>query len=344
MLTKTRWWVISMALGCCAAPAGAAYAGRFHFTSIDVPGRASSQAMGVNDRDEVVGYATVGGSNASQNFAWSKGKLTQAPASGNSADNGLFAINDHGWTIGIDFGGGFGWDDSGYVWRFGSTASQPLKGPAGYNLVPAGINAGNVVVGTAWSSSGGKITASGYIAHGNRVELLSAPNLPGATEFVAINDAGLIAGASFTAPFFGYGFTYSHGTYTPVLPPGASASTILFVSPGGIVGGWYSGLAGSPNAIGFTWDGATYTSYSQASSNFNEVVGIGPQGQIFGNSATAFVVVNKRYHPISFPGAAVTSISAVGANGTIVGSYNDSNGMTHAFIATCAASRAPCAR
>jgi len=335
---------MSISLACCAAPAGGAYAGRFHFTSIDVPGQASSQALAVNDRDEVVGYATIGGSNASENFAWSKGKLTQAPASGNNDISGLFAINHVGWALGIEFGGGFAWDDSGYVWRFGSKTSQPLKGPAGYNFVPAGINAGNVIVGTAWSSSGGKIQASGYIAHGNRVELLSAPDLPGATEFVAINDAGLIAGASFTAPFFGYGFTYRNGTYTQVLPPGASASTILFVSPGGIVGGWYSGVAGSSNPIGFTWDGTTYRSYSQASSNFSEVVGIGPQGQIFGNGATAFVVVNKRYFPISFPGAAITSINAVGANGTIVGSYNDANGMTHAFIATCAASHAPCTR
>jgi len=342
MLQRTLWWPLALAAACCTAPAGYAYAGRFTFTSIDVPGQGSSQALAVNAKDEVVGQATMSGSNAYANFAWSKGTLTQAPASGSNYISSLIGINDRGWAVGFKLGGGFGWDDNGYVWRSGSPAIQPLKGPAGYNFVPGGINSGNVIVGTAWSSSGGKITSFGYIAHGGRVELLSAPALTGATEFVAINDAGLIAGAQFNAPFFGYGFTYSNGTYTSVIPPGAQASTILFVSPSGVVGGWYRDQ--SNNTLGFTWDGTTYTSYAPPASNFTEVVGIGPQGQVFGNGNTAFVVVDGRYYPISFPGrgTTATSISAVSANGTIVGSYNDANGMSHAFIATCPARHAPC--
>ncbi len=332
---------------CFFAVSGTAWAGQFTFTSLDVPGQSSSVVLGLNDRDEVVGTAATNG--VSTNFAWAQGVFSQAPTATDGNDIGeLTAISNRGWTVGAQSVTNY--QDGAYSWRFGSATSQPLKEPRNWNVRPTGINSGNTVIGVALRTVNNNVHSTGYVAHGTKIDLVAPPNSEEGAWLTAINDAGLIAGGHGGGP--GTGFTYSNGVYSDVLPPGAVHSIIGFVSPAGVVGGYY--IVKAFTEFGFTWDGSNYTTYLPPGTSSSSVIGVGPQGQVVGtsgrNEGPSFVFYNGKYYAINFPAAMApngvrsTMISAINARGTIVGTYFDEQYTLHAFIATCPPRHAPCTR
>ena len=74
------------------------------FTTLSVPGASATQALGVNDRDEVVGVYTVGSGAAAtmHGFTWQPGRGFQTVddphGAGTTTVNG---VNDHGQLVGF---------------------------------------------------------------------------------------------------------------------------------------------------------------------------------------------------------------------------------------------------
>ena len=96
---------------------------------------------------------------------------------------------------------------------------------------------------------------------------------------------------------------------------------------------------------GFTWDGTKVTTYDDLNSDGNtSLIGIGPQGQIYGNMGQyGLVYLDDTYHPFTVPSQtdAITQITSFSADGSIVGVNR--GGLTKGFVATCPPRHVPCA-
>jgi hypothetical protein len=340
-----------LALACGALlGAPAAHAGRFTFTILDVPGQLDTYALGLNDRGEVVGYSDSSAGQA--NFIWSNGVFSHAPAYGGNSVTQLNAINDRGTAVGFSVGAYGSYDTAiGYAYDVHTGVTTPIPVVPGYTMFPTGINATGTVAGNAYIFDGRRYESYGFMAHGSTAKLLAPPNGKRSTLVSAINDAGRVVGDY--GAYRNLGFTGLGRAYAAVNPPGSTGTAVTFVSPGGIVGGLY--YDASYGTHGFTWDGSTYKVYDGAGESAPATVGVGPQGQVFGNTSiyaansgpgSGFVVVGGKTYPIAVSSdpATATVITAVNANGDLVGTYRDANAITHGFIATCPPRHSPCTR
>jgi hypothetical protein len=221
----------------CASSAPVAAATSYAFTTLNAPNSlGTTEAYGINDAGQVVGYFGVDG--AYQGFVESGGTFTTLDAGPNETEPA--GINNAGEVVGSFFNGGA----HGFIESHGEFTI--LTAPADpYATFAYGINNSDVVVGfnfyDSFVESGGVYT----VLHDPEAEIYGVSD---STLGNGINDAGDIVG-SFADASGIHGFTESGGVYTTLDVPAASRTFALGINNAGEVVGQF--LDGSGEQHGF---------------------------------------------------------------------------------------------
>lgn len=195
------------------------------FTSIDVPGAATTFGQGVNDDGKIVGF-----------FGRDAGEIAGGMNHGFLLDAGVFTqIDAPGTTTGQVFTSALSINDRGQIW--GTFDDDPeadltrhgflLEEEGGFTRVDppgstatshGGINDGGQIVGVFLDAGG---AFHGFLLDGGAFTQF---DVPGAVDTSAegINDRGQIVGQLFTdRPGQPRGFLLDDGVFTPIDVPGA---------------------------------------------------------------------------------------------------------------------------
>jgi hypothetical protein len=160
------------------------------------------------------------------------------------------------------------------------------------------------------------------------------------------NPEGTSVGSYTDTSFVTHGFTLtSKGVTTSFDPPGSTLTIPNFISPQGVIVGVY--LDSGNVSHGFILDGTKYTSVDAPGATGTTLSGISPSGEISGFTCSdpacgnlgtpstnhSFVISKKGdYTFFDPPGAVSSTASTVNPSGAVVGTYTDSNGVTHGYL------------
>jgi uncharacterized membrane protein len=295
MRASTRLGV-ALAIGWVAS--GASATTIYSFTTLDVPGAASTAASGVNDAGQIVGsYADASGSHG---FVWDGTTYTALDFPGATA-TAAGGINDGGAIAGTYTASGrtYGFVKEGATYRSFEVPPEEVFG-VHFETRANAINDGGVVVGSTsfLSDTQGSYSTSGVgSTQAWNVFLSDTFTTSGA---FGINDAGEIVG------FVNYGYPGTQGYWID----GGALTT--FAVPD-------AGEFGDTLARGIN-DAGQIVGQFYASASFQH-----PHG---------FVKEGDLYTQLDVPDAAATMPYAVNDAGWIVGSFRDAAGVTHGFLAT----------
>jgi hypothetical protein len=257
-------------------------------------------------------------------------------------------------------------------WILAKSSSAPvLIDFSGAPFIPShgsttrAINARGDIVGRYFDASG---HSHGYLLSGGVFSSIDAP-FPGTTDTDArgINNVGTIVGeydVPTNVPGLGTvpvptGFMRdAAGNFTQIDFPNSTATIARGINDSGDVAGWYIVVTNaSPFTIAvhaFLLSKGTYTSFDVPGATGTIANGVNEQGEITGSYTTTAVTIksvlgdsvnNSRGYVRSADGASFTLIDFPGAldtdcrggfnpRGDLVGTYTDSGGNEHGFLAT----------
>jgi hypothetical protein len=305
----------------------------YNFTELTAPaGSGGITALGINDAGTVVGYYN----GTKQGFMETNGVFTPLsdPLGGIGAI--VTGINDSGTVVGYygDATGFHGFTESNGNWN---TLDAPLWGSGHLGTFVEGINNDGTVVGYNWSNEG--FTE----ANGVYTQLIAPNASPNSNlEPSGINDNETVVGTYDTAsqnntsPI--QGFMETNGVFTPLSNPLATGSGVPAVGGGPL-------SPGRTDPLGIN-DNGTVVGYYDVYIPVQECL---PGTCIFTNypGENGFIYSNGVWTTIDDPNAINgianqgTWITGINNEGTIVGNYDVSNGVSVAFIATAAVPEPP---
>jgi probable HAF family extracellular repeat protein len=245
-----------------------------------------SQANGINNRGQVVGYSTtrfpafLDEITPWHAFVWENGKWTDLGTLGGPNSNSVAAgINDGGQVVGwYDFGDPV--QTHAFLWQDGKMTDL---GTLGGTVVQAyAINNRGQVVGTS-------TTANGY-SHAflwENGKMTDLGTLGGQTSAAGtINDQGQVVGTSNTADGTSHMFVWENGKMADrgVLP-GWSISSVMGVNNRAQVVGYLFYRIGYVE--GFLWDNGTLRTLGSLGGSWTMANKVNNRGQVVGNSAIA---------------------------------------------------------
>jgi len=356
-MTNTAYRLITRRLAIGLATSlmmGAAplHAGSYTYTSITPANAIQPTIGGLNNNDQIVGTFQDPVTYVSHGFLWSQGSFTQIDLSPYGTT--LTAINDSGIATGYYYAtaaAAQNFQSTGVTYNTLTGVTTPIPVNKKTTAYPLAINASGSVTGTANVG----FYQKALIDVGGKAKAYSAPNAPYQTYGVAINDSNEIVIDAVDSFNDLISFAEVHGKLTQLLPPGGVAvngwgcgNTTAFVTNTGVVGGNYGDQNG--NVTGFTYSKKKYTTYTYPGANQTTLSGMSPSGIVAGCSITGmtfgaptlgFVYLNKAYYPIQVPGAVNTFVTAINANNSLAGNYNNQS-TQGVFIAQCPAGQAPC--
>jgi probable HAF family extracellular repeat protein len=277
---------------------GIARAQNYTVTTIDFPGALGTTAGGINDVGQIVGE-----------FADSNGK-----GHGFLDSSGIFTAVDVP----------------------GASATQAN-----------GINNAGQIVGQFVDSAG---NAHGFLYSGGGFTTIDPPGAVSAGA-AGINSAGQIVGGYANPSTGNHGFLYSGGSFTNIDAPktltsyafnDGTVSADRINDTGQIVGEWTCN--GIVDSCGFLDSGGTFSLVNYPGASVTHATGINNIGQIVGSDCTVsdcsvsnqiFLYSGGGYTTIPVPGASGFSLG-VGINnvGSVAGTFVDSAGVPHGFLAT----------
>ena len=248
------------------------------FTTLSPLKSKNTVSLGINASGEVVGSFYNG--QGYSGFLYSKGNYTILNADANS-------INNSGKIAG-----------DGYVYSKGSYTSLNAPGSIGGTHATS-INNSGQIAGWYKDATGYR----GFVESEGAFTTLTGPGNSPITYARSINDSGQVAGQYYiysepNRPT-GYGFMYSHCSFTTLSFPGSTFTGATAINANGQVTGVYD--------TGF-WTG-----------------GIG--------SYKSFVYSDGSFTSLSVPGSSYTYALGINVRGQVVGEYGDIRGV-HGFIAT----------
>jgi probable HAF family extracellular repeat protein len=208
------------------------------YSTLNVPGAASTQANGINNAGQISGYSATGGG-ATTGFVRSGGSYVAFTVPGGTATNG-WGINNAGTLSGY-FSDATG--SHGFVGNSGSftTLDDPM-GLAGSTVVH-GINSAGHVVGT-YTDAGG--VSHGFIWSSSGFVTLDDPVGTLGTTIYGINDVGQVVGSYLDASGSN-AFVESAGSFVTLNDPQAfvgSAVAYGINDLGQIVGSYVDSTTG----------------------------------------------------------------------------------------------------
>ena len=180
-------------LGLCAISSAQVY----NVTDLSTLGGFFSQATGINDIGQVVGYSDIADHSAVHAFVWTRahGMLDIHPA-GMSQSMGL-AINDLGQVAGVAISAGDRPAIHAFVWSHKGVVDLGTLGGASSQAF--GINDFGQTVGQADTSNG---TSNAFLSK-NRAQMRNLGTLGGDSSIaLALNDFGQVVGGSLTGERF----------------------------------------------------------------------------------------------------------------------------------------------
>jgi len=328
------------------------YAGSYTYTAITPANAIQPSIGGLNNNDQVVGVFQDPVTYVTHGFLWSQGTFTQIDLSPYGTT--LTAINDSGIATGFYYptaAAAQNFQPVGVTYNTLTGVITPIPVNKKTTAYPIGISASGDIIGTANVGYYQKA----LIETAGKARAYSAPNAPYETVGVAINAAGEAVINAVDEFNDLIAFTKLHGKVKQLVPPGGVSvngwgcgNTTAFITDTGIVGGNYGDENG--NVDGFTLARGKYTSYTYPGANQTTLSGMSPSGVVAGCSITGttfgvptlgFVYISKQYYPIQVPGAVNTFVTAINANNSLAGNYNN-QALQGVFIAQCLAGQAPC--
>ena len=207
---------------------------QYDFTTFDVPGASSTQANGINDAGQIVGWYTGAGGN--RGFLLDiDGSYTTLDVPG--ATRGTYAegINNAGQIVGV-------YQSDTYHSFLLSDGQYTLLDDVGDWTSAFGINNAGQIAGTAWIKIGG-IYAHGFLRDTDGSYITFRVALE--THASGINDADNIVGSAQSAvATFGF-LRSSDGSYTRLDVPGATATYAAGINNASQIVGFYRDAAGT---------------------------------------------------------------------------------------------------
>jgi probable HAF family extracellular repeat protein len=183
------------------------------YTTLIAPGAAvgSTTAFGINNKGQIVGYSSNGGtgqSGNSQPFLYNGSTYTTLNVPGAIGGSYATGINNKGQIVGYVGSEGFLYSGGIYT---------PLNVPGATSTAAYGINNRGQIVGTFCNGS----SCAGFLYKNGKYTIINDPmgnNLPG-TEAFGINNKGQIVGTYFNLSTGINGFLYENGSYTTIDDP-----------------------------------------------------------------------------------------------------------------------------
>lgn len=233
----------------------------FVATDLGAPRRGSSEAIAINNLNQIVGYDRH--SDGTQTiFRWENGVKTTLPVSGYARD-----INEQGWVLGFQY-------PRSWIWR-PSTGLQWIDPPAGYSAFQAeAMNDPGQVVGMASNQA--------FLWENGTFRAILPPGYAGAP--YDINNAGTVVGSAFSGSTQGSyswnaatGFAFLGGT-----PDGAEA---LSINDAGDITGWFEAAPGVHHA--YLWRNGQRLDLGVLKGPSSVGIGISNYGVVVGRDGTS---------------------------------------------------------
>jgi hypothetical protein len=263
--------------GVCTVPA---LGQNFSFTTLDFQRLFFTEATGINNRGQVVGYVEMPLSDFGFLYDPDTNTFTTISVPGSARTN-LTGINDRGDIVGQSTD-----PFSGFLYRDGAFTRIRYPNVRGIN------NKGDIIGGfVAFDDFGNATGLHGFIFDGKKYQTLDYPGSTG-TWLTGINDNGQVVG-QYTVGESIYSFLWDHDTYIPLAIPGKNGRVSGINNRGEIIG-TYDGYCASQDVIGglsFVYDHGSYTCFvvpdaisTQPGGRFAATVatGINDRGEIVG--------------------------------------------------------------
>jgi len=269
-----------------------------------------------------------------------------------AAGTAVVGVNSWGmlagaWSDTPDLSG----DSFGFIeFPWGQPITFNYPGSTGVT-VPQAINDLGTTVGYYTDSSG---LSQGWVRSlaGDFTQLKDPAASCGCTAAFGINDRGVIVGtyANPSNPSASHGFVYDHGTFTTLDYPGASSTSPSNINNAGAIVGGYTDASGVIH--GFLYKHGTFTTIDAPGAGTTSGEGSAAQS-ISSNGVIDGYILNgsgffgwllrggefsQLNDPNAVPGTSFGSpsfLDGLSSNARYAGgSYNDTNGVTHGFVAT----------
>jgi probable HAF family extracellular repeat protein len=261
-LPRCLGWLLLTAAFAGAANARAAM---YTITDLGTLGGASSQARGINDAGQIVGYSEVAGNAYNSAFLYEDGVMTNIGTTDGSG-SAATAINASGQIVGQADGGPA---------LFSNGTITDLN-PAGYFGGAGAINAAGVIVGNMVASVTSKDVP--FVDSGGQITLLGS-QIGTAS---GVNDSGEVVGSDTS---FNQAFLYASGTMTFLgsLDNNSEVSDANAINDAGeIVGASYETGSEGREAVIFSNGQITDIGDLVAGDQESDAYGINNSGQIVG--------------------------------------------------------------
>lgn len=213
-----------------------------------LPGASGSEATGINDIGQIVGYSHTANGNEHA-FLYSAETMTDLGTLAGGFNSYAMGINSAGQVVGkADTGSG-----AVHAFLYGGGTMMDLGTlPGGATSSATAINKLGQIVGYSTTASG--VEHAFLLSGGSIADLGTLPG--GASLATGINDSGVIVGDSLTAAGNLHAFQYSAGSLTDLgTLPGASTSFATGINDNGQVVGY----SGTINEDAFLYGGGIMT-------------------------------------------------------------------------------------
>lgn len=188
----------------------------------------------------------------------------------------------------------------------------------------------------------------GRLSHNETNDYLGHPgwNDCVACSATGINDAGVIAGFYQTPDGGVHGYTFQNGSFTTIDDPNAfpgsngfpTFTEVLSINNGGDVVGFSTDRFGLAHSFLLS-DGVFHRIDVPAAAGGTIAFGLNDNDQVTGqftdvnNNTHGFLFSRSNFRTVDVPGALITQPMQINSSGRIVGTYIDSTGTFHSFLA-----------
>lgn len=236
------------------------------FTTIDVPGAATTSVTAINTAGEMVGSYSDSTNGPAHGFIFNNGVFTFFDYPGAQSTIPL-GLNDSGQIVGVITQGGLA--ENGFT--YDGTQFAVVKDGANQVTIAWGANNQGVIVGGA----GTPYTTKGFQLLGSRFRNISPPGVYVYVYATGINNFGQVVGWTDSD-----GFSYKNGKFRTIDVPNATQTQARGVNDNGLIVGWYTIPGPLTNA--FVLIHGQYLSVSYPGAAGTSAGGINSLGQIVG--------------------------------------------------------------